>query len=245
MRNTACFVMAFGNYRNCRTISSSEVILESCLKVAICHFSLQGSISHSIVVLLSLFCTLFCTHFIQGSFICFIPITEKDGVIRGRRPVLKIVIGKDNIHMPPISPPSYRKFTPLSTPNFELYELNTRSVCLSATLIITLSFLTSHLLIINPSGVSYYSLVSLLYSERTAKIFLYTPLSLNLVFITKRREEYFESVIFQFIIAILLTNDVLQIICLLIREFNVKKQNLEVFASYKKANKLNEKITEM
>lgn len=72
---------------------------------------------------------------------------------------------------------------------------------------------------------------SLLYSERTAKIFLHTPLGLNLVFITRRREEYFESVIFQFIIAILLTNDVL-----LIREFNVKKQNLEVFASYIKAN---------
>ena len=42
--------------------------------------------------------------------------------------------------------------------------------------------------------------------------------------------------IFQFIIAILLTNDVLQIIYLLIREFNVKKQNLEGFASYIKAN---------
>lgn len=42
--------------------------------------------------------------------------------------------------------------------------------------------------------------------------------------------------IFQFIIAILLTKYVLQIICFLIRDFNVKKQNLEVFASYIKAN---------
>ena len=55
----------------------SEVVLESCPSVSTWPHCRQGSISHSIVVLLSLFCALLYIILLQGSFICFIPITVK------------------------------------------------------------------------------------------------------------------------------------------------------------------------
>ena len=56
--HTACFVVAFGfavkNF-------GSEVVLESCPNVSTWPHCRQGSISHSVVVLLSLVCALFFT----------------------------------------------------------------------------------------------------------------------------------------------------------------------------------------
>lgn len=131
----------------------SEVVLESCPNVSTWPHCRQGSISHSIVVLLSLFCALFYIIFLLGSFICFIPITVK----RWNHSWTSSASGIGNGNKQRWHPYTFHKLPVIQEihNNFE-YGSNNRSICLSVTLIIMLSFSTLPLPIINHSGDSYY-----------------------------------------------------------------------------------------
>lgn len=164
--HTACFVVAFGfaikNF-------GSEVVLESCLNVCTWPHCRQGSISHSIVLLLSIFCALFYINFLKGSFSCFIPITVK----RWNHYWTSSASGIGNSNKHWWHPFTFHRLPVIQEIycNFECGS-NTRSICLSVTLIIMLSFSTLPLPIINRSGDSYHCsrmwLVSYLYPEHTA-----------------------------------------------------------------------------